>query len=314
MKKTQLKGVLILLLTAFIWGSSFAAQSIGMENVPAFTFNGIRTLMGAAVLLPYILIRDAVQNKKLSPDQIRQKKLENKKILLPGAILGVILCVAGNLQQAAFPYTSSGKIAFITAFYMIFVPVFGLVIGKRVQWPTWICVLLGIAGLYCLCIGPNGFTGVNKGDLLSFFCSMGFAVHILAIEKFIGRGDAIRMSCVQFLVSGTITVILMFIFERPDPSAIRAAILPLLYSGVLSCGLAYTFQIVGQKYTESTVASLLMCMESVFGVLTGAVVLHERLTGVEIIGCVVMFAAMILSQFSGQIVSGLRRRGSACTG
>ena len=305
MKKTQFRGVAMLLLTAFIWGSSFVAQSIGMERVEAFTFNGIRTLMGVAILVPFILIRDAVTGRRLTPAEKAKRKADNKKAILPGVCIGLVLCLASNLQQHAFNYTTGGKIAFITAFYMLFVPIIGIFLGKRVRWPIWACVLLGVAGLYFLCIGAEGFSAVNKGDLLALACSVVYAGHILVIEKYSHIEDSIRLSCMQFVVSGAITTALALAFERPDPAAIRDAMLPLLYSGVLSCGVAYTLQIVGQKYTESTVASLLMCMESVFGVVCSAVVLRQLLTGREILGCALMLAAIVLSQFSDRLADRL---------
>lgn len=305
--KTQFKGVFMLLLTAFIWGSSFVAQSVGMESVEAFTFNGIRTLMGACVLLPFILIRDSITAKKMTKEQLSERKRLNKKTLIYGSVLGVALCAASNFQQFAFNYSTSGKIAFVTALYMLFVPLFGLFFKKKVPFITWVCVFFGFVGLYFLCINPDDAGTLNMGDILTFICSILFAVHILLVEKFAPDVDGIKLSCVQFAVSGTISCLLMFIFESPQPESIVAAALPLLYSGVMSCGIAYTFQIVGQKYTEATVASLLMCMESVFGVLAGAVILHETLSGREIIGCVIMFAAIILSQLSDIITAGFKK-------
>lgn len=307
-KKTQLKGVFMLLLTAFIWGASFVAQSVGMESVEAFTFNGIRTLMGACVLLPFILIRDRITAQKMSIEEINTRKKLNKKTIIYGSVLGVVLCAASNFQQFAFNYSTSGKIAFITAFYMLFVPLFGLIFRKKVPIITWICVFFGFVGLYFLCINPQDLGAINKGDVLSFICSIIFAIHILLVEKFASDVDGIKLSCVQFTVSGIISCVLMFILESPQIEEITNAILPLLYSGVMSCGLAYTFQIVGQKYTEATVASLLMCMESVFGVLSGAVILHETLSKREIIGCIIMFAAIILSQLSNIITVKLKKK------
>lgn len=304
--KTKFKGVFMLLLTAVIWGASFVAQSIGMESVEAFTFNGIRTLMGTCVLLPFILIRDKITERKMTAEKIAERKRMDKKTIIYGSVLGVVLCAASNFQQFAFNYSTSGKIAFVTAFYMLFVPLFGLFFKKKVPVLTWICVFFGFVGLFYLCINPEDINTLNKGDILSFICSVIFAVHILLVEKFAPDVDGIKLSCVQFAISGTISCILMFIFENPDINAITTAILPLLYSGVMSCGLAYTFQIVGQKYTEATVASLLMCMESVFGVLSGAVVLHEVLSGREIIGCAIMFAAIILSQLSDVITAKIK--------
>ncbi len=306
-QKTQLKGVFILLITALIWGSSFVAQSVGMESVEAFTFNGIRTLLGSAVLIPFILIRDLINNKT-SPVPKKTKQKENRQLLIYGSIIGVILCIASNLQQQAFNYSTSGKIAFITAFYMLFVPFFGLFIRKKVPFLTWICVVLGAVGLYFLCITDEGLSSINKGDILALLCAVFYAVHILAVEKFAPSIDSVKLSCVQFLVSGTISVILMFIFENPDINAIKTAAVPILYSGCMSCGIAYTFQIVGQKYTESTVASLLMCMESVFGVICGALILKEMLTGRELAGCVIMFVAIILSQLTDKISARFNKR------
>ena len=298
----------MLLLTAFIWGSSFVAQSVGMESVDSFTFNGLRTLMGAAVLIPFILIRDKVNSKKTGAPSAEERKKADKKVVVYGAVLGVILCAASNFQQHAFNYSTAGKIAFITAFYMMFVPILGLIIRKKVPLVTWICVALGTVGLYFLCVGEEGIVGINFGDVLTLICSVIYAVHILAIEKFAADADPVKLSCVQFTVSGLISVILMFIFETPDPVAIRACIVPMLYSGIMSCGLAYTFQIVGQKYTESTVASLLMCMESVFGVLCSALLLQERLSGRELLGCGIMFLAIILSQLGDKITAAMKRK------
>lgn len=297
MQKTQFKGVFMLLLTAFIWGSSFVAQGIGMEETEAFTFNGVRTLLGAVVLLPVIAVGEVRRNSK-SPVSKDTKRAENKKILKRGAVLGVALCVASNLQQFAFNWTSPGKIAFITAFYMLFVPVLGLFLKKKVALPTWLCIAAGCVGLYFLCICGKGLSGINFGDFLAFLCSIAFAVHILTVERIAGDVDSVKLSCVQFAVSGVITCILMFIFENPSVAVLKSSAVPILYSGCLSCGVAYTLQIVGQKYTESTVASLLMCMESVFGVVCSAIVLKEKMTVWETVGCVIMFVAIIVSQIN----------------
>ncbi|MBE7056182.1 MAG: DMT family transporter [Ruminococcaceae bacterium] len=304
--KTQFKGVIMLLLTAFVWGSSFVAQSVGMESIEAFTFNGIRTLMGALVLLPVVLIKDGIKVNGMNHEGRAHHKALNKKTIIYGSVLGVFLCIASNFQQFAFNYSESGKIAFITALYMFFVPLLGLVFRKKVPVLTWICVAVGFVGLYFLCIDPNNLGTINLGDILTFICAIFFAVHILLVEKLAPDVDGVKLSCVQFFVSGSISCILMFIFESPNIGAISTAIVPLLYSGVMSCGFAYTFQIIGQKYTEATVASLLMCMESVFGVLCGALILHETLTGREIVGCVIMFVAIIVSQVADIITVKLK--------
>lgn len=308
--KTQFKGAAMLLVTAMIWGSAFVAQSKGMQSVEAFTFNAVRMLMGAVVLFPCILVKDRLGAKKLTAQQKQDKKRNDRKALKYGALLGVIFCIASNIQQQAFLYTESGKIAFITALYMFFVPVLGLFIKKRTPLLTWFCVALGFAGLYFLCVDPSDMGNINKGDLLAMGCALVFAVHILAIEKFSANADGLRLSAMQFFVGAVLSAVMMFIFETPKIGNMIDAWLPLTYAGVLSCGVAYTLQIVGQKYTEATVASLLMCMESVFGVIASAIILGERLTLRELIGCVIMFAAIILSQLSEKL-SGIKNKEAA---
>lgn len=288
----------MLLLTALIWGVAFIFQSIGMEHVKAFTFSGIRMLMGAAVLLPFIIFRDKKAEKRMSAEQIAEQKKLNKKTIRCGLSLGIVFFIASNLQQMAFNYSTSGKIAFITAMYMFFVPLFGLFFKKRISLLTWLCVLVGFVGMYFLCIDPKNFDGINKGDLLAFGCAVVFAIHILIVEKAAPEVDGVKLSCTQFVVAGVLSCIVMFLFEAPKISEIRSALVPMLYAGVMSCGIAYTFQIIGQKYTEATVAAILMCMESVFAVLAAALFLHELLTVREIAGCVIMFAAIIFSQLS----------------
>ncbi len=294
--RTQLKGVLILLLTAFIWGTSFVSQSVGMESVQAFTFMGVRTVLGATFLVPIILVRDFFENRKLDEKQLAEKKVADKKTLKYGIMLGIVLFVATNFQQFAFYYSSAGKIAFITAMYMFFVPLVGLFFKKKIPVVVWLCIVTGFIGLYFLSFTGGGIGAVNKGDVLAFICSIFFTIQILMIEKFSPECDGIKLSCVEFYTSGIITLILMFIFEEPSMPSLKAAALPILYSGIMSCGIAYTLQIIGQKYCEATIASLLMCMESVFAVLSAAIILHEKLTGREILGCSLMFGAILISQ------------------
>ena len=299
MKKTQLKGVLILLLTAVIWGSAFVTQSVGMESVEPFTFNGVRMLIGAAALLPVILIKDACAAKKPGAPDRAQKREANRKALRRGTLMGLALCAASNCQQFAFLYSQAGKIAFITAFYMFFVPLFGLLfLHKRIPLLTWLCVAAGCVGLYFLCVADAGFTGINPGDVLTLICAVLFAAHILITERVAADSDTIKLSCVQFAVCGAVSCGLMFLFESPSAAALKECLFPLLYTGLFSCGLAYTCQVVGQKYTESTVASLILCTESVFGVIFSAIFLHTAMTANELIGCAIMFAAIVVSQFA----------------
>lgn len=296
--KTQLKGVIILLLTAVIWGSSFLAQTIGSDSVPAFTFIGLRSLIGGIFLLPLVLVRSRLAAKAMTTEQKEQKKSDDKKLLKYGIIIGIFLCAATDFQQFAFyqPEASTGKIAFITAMYMFFVPIIGLVLfKKKVPVLTWLCVVIGFVGLYFLCFNSPQVSKINFGDILTFICAIFFAFQILFIEKYAPECDGIKLSCIEFFTAGIISSILMLIFERPALSDIQAGILPILYSGIMSCGFAYTMQIIGQKYCEATIASLLMCMESVFATLFAAMFLHESLTIREIAGCIIMFAAIIIS-------------------
>lgn len=294
--KSQIKGVLLLLLTSLIWGISFVSQSVGMESVDAFTFMGIRTLMGATVLLPFIIVRDNITKKNMTKEELAERKANDKKAIKYGIIIGIFLCIATNLQQFAFYYSTAGKIAFITAMYMFFVPLVGLFFKKKVPLSTWLCIAAGVWGLFLLCVNPSEFGKFNKGDILALICALFFCFQILLIERFAPSCDGVKLSCVQFYTSGIITAILMFIFEKPEWKAIKSAAIPLLYSGIMSCGIAYTLQVVGQKYCEATIASLAMCMESVFAVLASAILLHEKLSGREITGCAIMFAAIVTTQ------------------
>ena len=295
-KKTELKGVLILIITAFIWGTAFVAQSEGMEDIEAFTFSGIRMLMGAAVLVPFVIFRERKAVSNLSADGKIVRKKNNVRTVKNGFFLGVILCIATNFQQFAFNYSASGKIAFITALYMFFVPLLGLVLKKKVSALTWVCTVLGVIGLFFLCVNPNDFISVNLGDVLSLACAFFFAVHILFVERISDSSDGLTLSCVQFTVAGIISCVLMLIFENPEAGSIKSAMLPLFYSGVMSCGIAYTLQIVGQKYAEPAIASLSMSLESVFAALGGWVITGNVLKGNEIIGCLLVFAAIVLAQ------------------
>ena len=291
--KKSLGGNIALLLAAFIWGTSFVAQSVGMESVEGFTFNGIRMLMGSAALMPLIAVMQ-IKKRKTDIRTKAQKKNDALVQLKSGVICGLILFCASNLQQFAFNYTTSGKIGFITALYMLLVPVFGLVLKQKQKLFVWFAVVMGCFGAYLLCV--DGSFSIGKGELLALACSVCFAVHILYIDSVVDKVDGVILSCTQFFVVGVISVICMFIFETPQISAINSAIVPILYSGILSSGVAYTLQIIGQKNTQPAVASILMCLESVFAVLAGWVVLKEQLSAREAIGCVVMFVAIILTK------------------
>ena len=300
-QKTQIKGVLILLVTAVIWGSSFVSQSVGAEAVEPFTFMAVRTLMGACFLLPFIIVRDKISAKNLSKQDLFIRKRQNMKTIAYGVPVGIVLAVATNIQQYAFNYSTAGKIAFVTAMYMFFVPIAGLFMKKKLPLDIWICVIAGFVGLYFLCFKHEDTFVVNKGDVLALICAVFFTAQILLLEKYARLCDGIKLSCVEFFTAGTITFILMLIFNHPTWAAIKQCAPSLLYSGIMSCGIAYTLQVVGQKYCEATIASLLMCMESVFAVLSAAIILGEKLTPREITGCTIMFVAIVLSQVADAV-------------
>lgn len=282
------KNAFILMLTAFIWGTAFVAQSVGMDYLEPFTFNGVRSLIGGVALLPCIVLLDKINDKAKKP-------AGTKKDLIAGGIAcGFLLFAASSLQQMGIQYTSAGKAGFITAFYIVFVPVLGIFLKKKIGWKVWAAVVLALAGLYFLCI-TESFT-IGKGDILIFLCALVFSAHILVIDHFSPKVDGVKMSCIQFFVCGVVSLPFMFLLETPRMVAIFDAWAPILYAGVLSCGVAYTLQIVGQKNVNPAIASLLLSLESCFSVLAGWVVLGERLSPREAVGCVLMFVAIILAQ------------------
>ena len=287
MKKMTGKNTLMLFLTAFIWGSAFVAQSVGMDYLEPFTFNGVRSLIGGIALLPCIWLLHKLNGES--------KKEESGKVLLIGGLAcGVLLFAASSLQQIGLKYTTAGKAGFITAFYIVIVPVLGIFLHKKIGWKIWLAVVLALAGLYFLCITES--FSIGKGDVLIFLCALIFAVHIMVIDYFSPKVDGVKMSCIQFFVCGILSLPFMFTIETPKAVAMTAAWMPLLYAGVLSCGVAYTLQILGQKNVNPAVASLILSLESCFSVLAGWIVLGERLSLRESAGCVLMFAAIILAQ------------------
>lgn len=284
----ELKNALLLAFTAFIWGTAFVAQSVGMEYIGPFTFNGVRSIIGAFTLLPCILFQ------KKSCRKIIEEGSSRKDLVVGGLLCGALLFVASSLQQIGIKYTSAGKAGFITSCYIVIVPLIGIFMKKTSGWKIWAAVVLALAGLYCLCI-TDGFT-VGKGDIFIFLCAMAFSAHILVIDFFSPRVNGVVLSCIQFFVCGVASLPCMFVFETPDMVAIISAWMPILYAGVLSCGVAYTLQIIGQRNVNPTIASLILSLESCFSVLAGWVILHEKLSIKESLGCVLMFVAIILAQ------------------
>lgn len=319
---------IFLALTALIWGSAFVAQSVGMDYLGPFTFNSIRSAMGGLVLLPVLFILKGRGRKSrqlesaagepsadvssmggpsAGDSSMGESSVGDRKTLVTGGILcGIALAVASSLQQIGIVYTSAGKAGFITALYILIVPIIRLFLGRRAGRKVWIGVALAMAGMYFLCI-TDGFS-ISKGDFLVFLCAVIFSVHILVIDHFAPKVDGVALSCIQFLVCGILCAVPMLALERPQVDEILAAWMPLAYAGVLSCGVAYTLQVIAQKNTDPTVASLLLSLESVFSVLTGWVILGERLSGRELFGCALVFAAVLLAQLPGKKMAPERGR------
>lgn len=294
MKKVNLKNPLLLTIAAAIWGFAFAAQSEAMDYIGPFTLNCIRNVIGAVVLVPVIFVTDRYEKNRGNGCK-KEERAENKRLLLTGGICcGLLLTVATNLQQLGIKYTTVGKAGFITAIYIVLVPVAGLFLKKKCGLTVWISVGLALAGFYFLTmIGESSFT---KGDIFVLLCAIVFTGHILCVDYFSPKVNGVKLSCLQFLVCGLLSGIVMLCRESLVPTDIVKAWAPILYTGVLSCGVAYTFQILGQKNYNPVVAALIMSLESVFSVLGGWLVLHETLSPSEGLGCILIFAGIILSQ------------------
>lgn len=282
-KKLRASG--LLLLTAFIWGMAFVAQKQGMEACPPFLFNGVRSILGGFVLLPVIALMD---KKNPSPEK-------TKWPVIGGICCGVALCVASNLQQLGLIGAAVGMSGFITTLYVIFVPVFGIFLKKKISAVTWVSVFIAMGGMYLLCAEGATFV-ITKSEILLLLCAAVFAVHIMVIDHFAPHVDCVRMSCIQFFVAGILSVVVSLLWEKPDVTSIFAAALPILYTGVLSSGVAYTLQVVAQKDADPTSAALIGSLESVFALLGGWMIMGEKFSGQELWGCTLMFGAIILSQ------------------
>ncbi len=289
MSKKRLLGSLALLFAAILWGSTFVAQSVASEDVQPFTFLASRSLLGVLFLIPVSLIKDKITVRGGNSE----KKL-SKPLIVGGIYCGVALTVASALQQFGITGENSGKAGFVTAMYILLVPLLGLFIKKKVRPILWLCIGMGTVGLYLLCM-TSSFT-LATTDIFLMLCAVAYAVQILVVDRFSPHVDGVKLSCLQFFVVFVLSTILALCFEETSFATIVANWFPIAYAGILSSGIAYTLQIVGQKHTEATVASLLMSLESVFGVLTSMIVLSQFPTTRELAGSVIMFAAIIISQ------------------
>lgn len=293
MKNRKAFGNIILLLTSIIWGLAFVFQRTGMDSIEPITFNAARMSAGALFVGIAVLIRDG-KNKNKPQDPVKQKEI-NKNTWLGGVGCGLFLTAASIVQQMGLVYTTAGKAGFITAMYMLFVPIFNLIIFKKNNGlKVWIAVITGIVGMYLLCVRDDFV--LTMGDLLILACAILFAGHILCCDNFAPKSDPIKMSAIQFIITGVLSWIFAFITESPSIEKIVSATIPILYCGVISGALGYTLQIVGQRYTDPSTASLLMSLESVFAVIAGVLLLNETMVFQEILGCIIMFAAIILLQ------------------
>lgn len=283
-----MKNNILLVLTSLIWGCAFVAQSVGMDYVGPFTFNMARFLIGAIVLLPVIWFMD--RQRKTGAE----KGAEQKTLIIGGICCGIALAVASTLQQWGILFTTVGKAGFITAMYIVIVPLLGIFIGKKVRPLIIGCVAIAVVGFYFLCMTESLRLGL--GDFLVLLCAIAFSIHILVIDHFSPKVDGVKMSAIQFLTAAIISAVPTLLWEQPVFTEILQAWQPVLYAGVMSCGVAYTLQIIAQKNADPTVASLLLSLESVFSVLAGWVLLGQGLSLKELFGCVLIFCAIILAQ------------------
>ncbi len=294
----KMQSNLLLLLTAIIWGSAFVAQKAGAVLEP-FTYNGIRMLVGGLVLIPVIYLFKAInkedKQKQMSAEEVAAEK---KTLLIGGICCGIVLCFASNLQQFGLYFDAdAGKAGFITSLYIVIVPVLGLFLKQKVKPIVWGCIALGAFGFYLLTMaGKSSGFSLHTGELFVLICAVAFSCHILVVDHFSPKCDGIKLSCIQFLTCGIVSLVCMVIFENPVLADILDCWLPIMYCGVFSSGIAYTCQVLGQKHAEPSVASLIMSLESVFAVIFGAIILGERMTLVEGLGCIVIFIAVVIPQ------------------
>ena len=296
MKQTKIVSSLMLLLTAFIWGLAFVAQSEGTEFIGPFTLNFSRFLLGGFVLIPVIILREFFSKKQAKKDNDSTQKLPvfHKNNIIGGICCGAVLGIASSLQQFGLMQTTVGKAGFITTLYVIFVPILGIFIRKKAGLRIWISAGIAIIGLYLLCMQESLI--LSSGDFLILACALVFSVHVMTVDYFSPKGDGVVISCIQFFTCALINGIGAFTMEQPNVESILASYVCILYLGVLSCGVAYTLQVVAQKNTDPTVAALTMSLESVIAAAAGVILLGQYMNLREVLGCVLVFGAVILAQ------------------
>ena len=290
-----LKSNLLLLLAATIWGLAFVAQRVGMEYVGPFTFNGVRFALGSLSLIPLILY---YQNR--SPKDI-QAKDDSKQVIIAGIIAGVVLFIAATLQQIGLIYTTAGKAAFITCLYIVIVPILGILLKQYVSMSTWIGSLIAVVGLYLLCVKDGLY--ISYGEVLELIGAFFWAIHILVIDHFSCRVPVLKLAFFQFITCSILSLIAALFMETIRVESIYQAAVPILYGGILSVGVAYTLQVVAQKSAQPSHAAIILSMETVFAAIGGWLILNEKLGPQELVGCIIMFAGMLLSQLQNLIRS-----------
>ena len=292
MKNKQMFGNLLLILGAFVWGMAFAFQRAGMESIEPITFTSARMALAALAAGSAALF---LRKRAPETESPAQAKARRRATVSGGIVCGLFLTAASIYQQTGIVTTSAGKAGFITALYILLVPLLNLVLfKKRCGLHVWIAIAIGVAGMYLLCMKEN--LTLARGDIQLCICALLFSGQILACAYYSRRGDPVCIAAVQLLTVAVIAGVLAFIAEEPSWDKLRAAAVPILYCGIMSGGVGYTLQMVAQRCTDPTVASLLMSLESVFAVLGGALLLHERMSGRELLGCAIMFAAIVLVQ------------------
>ena len=303
MKKTGIFNVVVLLLCAMIWGFAFSAQSVGAQFVGPWTFLAARAWLGVATLIVFISIRKLIvryteEGRRAGADAELEGRVscgDRRLLIIAGAVTGTFLCLASVVQQAGIAYTSVAKSSFITAMYVVIVPILSMLLGRKTGARIWIAVVFSVAGLYLLSLA-GGFEAVNTGDLLMVGSAFLFSLQIISINRFANRLDGLMLSCFEFFFEALIASAGMLIFEKPGISTLLPALTAILYAGIMSNGIAYTLQIIGQRDFDPTIASLCMCMESVFGAIGGFLLLGQTLTAREILGCALMFAAILMAE------------------
>ncbi len=295
-RKYEMTHLGLLLLAAFIWGTAFVAQSVGAELVGPFTFLAGRSWLATVVMTPLIAAKDRILIRKTGSSGAPANGAQRRRLLFAGCMCGVFLFAASAAQQIGIARTTTAKSSFITALYVVIVPILSIPMGRKPERKMWICILFSVIGLYLLCM--TGAEGLNDGDAWTLLCAVLFAVQILCIDHFVTHVDGFRLSRMQFLATAVLATVAMLLTETPDRNAVMAALPSIAYAGIMSSCAGYTLQIVGQTNINPSKAVLAMCMESVFGALSGWVILGQSLSLREISGCALMFAAIVLSQVS----------------